>query len=217
MLDMIDFGRDRCIVLDVGASVGGFAGNILLRAPLAEVHCFEPNPGVIPKLEANARRYGNWKGQPRCIINTQAVGSHPGREELLVTSLAVASSLLPVSDASRRGWPQADFTELHQKTVEVIRLDEYLAARSISSVKLLKLDVQGYELNALRGCGERLRDIDYIVAEVQFQPLYERAPLWDEIVSYTAQFGFSPVVMDGFCFGPDGQPLQADILLHNQA
>jgi hypothetical protein len=58
-----------------------------------------------------------------------------------------------------------------------------------------------------------LQDVEYIVCEVQFVPLYQGAPLWHEIVTYLAGFGFHPVLMDGFCFAPDGHPLQADLLL----
>lgn len=69
------------------------------------------------------------------------------------------------------------------------------------------------QLEALRGCGDRLRSIDFIIAEVQFTPMYEGAPLWEDIVKHAADFGFWPVVMDGFCFSPKYEPLQADILL----
>lgn len=65
----------------------------------------------------------------------------------------------------------------------------------------------------LKGCGNRLRDVEYILAEVQFVQLYEMAPRWNEIVKYTASFGFAPICMDGFCFSDDHQPLQADLLL----
>ncbi|MCA9052372.1 MAG: FkbM family methyltransferase [Planctomycetaceae bacterium] len=213
VLDLIDFGRRRCVVLDVGAHAGGFAGDVLVRAPMAEVHCFEPNSDVFGRLQAAADRYGMWAGSPRCLTNRCAVGSISETRELHVTQLTTASSLLVVSNSAKCGWPQADFTESRRECVSVIRLDEYLAEQGIAQVKLLKLDVQGYELEALRGCGNRLRQIEYIVAEVQFERLYESAPLWGDIVGYTRTQGFEPVVMDGFCFGPDGQPLQADILL----
>ena len=107
----------------------------------------------------------------------------------------------------------ADFSERRRETVQIVRIDDYLEQHGLVAVKLMKIDVQGYELEVLRGCGDRLRDIEYIVSEVQFRQLYEAAPLWHEIVDYAAEYGFQPVVMDGFCFAPDGEPLQADILL----
>ena len=213
VLDLVEFGIRRCVVLDVGANLGGFAGNILLRAPLAEVHCFEPNQDVLPTLGKNAKRYGKTRGKPRCIVNAAGVGAASETREFIVTGLHAASSFLSVSQASRDGWPMADFSERRRETVQIVRIDDYLEQHGLVAVKLMKIDVQGYELEVLRGCGDRLRDIEYIVSEVQFRQLYEAAPLWHEIVDYAAEYGFQPVVMDGFCFAPDGQPLQADILL----
>ena len=213
VLDAVDFGRAECVVLDVGANRGGFAGNVLLRAPLATVHCFEPNAGLAPHLRSAARRFGVGKRSPRCFVVQAAAGEFRQRAELIVTGLSAASSLMEVSNEARAGWPEVDFEERQRDTIDVIRLDDYLDANDIGSVKLLKLDVQGFELIALRGCARRLRDIEYIICEIQFVPLYEGAPLWHEIVLFLAGFEFLPVLMDGFCFSPEGRPLQADLLL----
>ena len=213
VLDLVDFGKRPCVILDIGANCGGFAGNILLRCPLAQVHCFEPNPDVLPRLRENAARYGTLNGSPRCHVRAVGVGSSTDKRELIVTGLRAASSFLAVADAARTGWPDADFEEQRRQLVSIVRIDEYLDQQEVASVKLMKLDVQGFEREALEGCGERLHNIEYIVSEVQFQRLYHSAPLWYEIVDYVRGFGFKPIVMDGFCFAPDGAPLQADILL----
>lgn len=212
VVDLVDFGSRACTVLDVGASRGGFAGDVLLRAPLATVHCFEPNSAIVKELRKSAIKYGSHLGQPRCIVEASGVGENHEQGELIVTGLAEASSFLTGSQQLGQGWPQTDFTEHRRELVEIIRLDDYMDRSGISSVKLLKLDIQGLELSALKGCGQRLEDIEYIICEVQFVALYESAPLWDEIVKYLQPRNFKPLVMDGFCFGPSGQPLQADIL-----
>lgn len=213
VLDCVNFGFRECVVLDVGANRGGFAGNILLRAPLARVYCFEPNIELQDGLRAKAHSYGRHRGRPRCEVVEAAVGEEEGFLELLVTGLAAASSLLPVAEASVRGWPAADFSIVGRQSVRVCRLDSFMDSNGIDGVKLLKLDVQGFELAALKGCCHRLCDVEYIMCEVQFSRLYEGAPLWHEIVSFLKLHSFFPVVMDGFCFAPDGSPLQADILL----
>lgn len=213
VLDLVDFGSTPGIVLDVGASVGGFASQVLVKAPLMQVHCFEPNTEVSAKLIDNAAKWGVFQTRPRAVINQVGVGSKTEARDFIITELQVASSFLPVTDAATNGWPGVDFTERRREVVKVVRLDDYLHEASIEKVKLLKLDIQGLELAALNGCGTRLQDVEYIIAEVQFQQLYDGAPLWTELVGYAAAFGFRPVVMDGFCFGPDHRPLQADILL----
>lgn len=212
VIDFVDFGRKDCVVLDVGANRGGFAGNVLLRAPLATVHCFEPNPALVPHLESVAKSFGSNGEHPRCLVVPAAAGECAGRSELIVTGLSAASSLMTVSDLARAGWPEVDFEEKQRDAIDVVRLDDYLDSSGITQVKLLKLDVQGFELMALRGCARRLQDIENVICEVQFVPLYDGAPLWHEIAGYLGGFGFQPLIMDGFCFGPDGLPLQADLL-----
>jgi FkbM family methyltransferase len=209
----VDFGVNESVVLDIGANRGGFAGNVLLRAPLARVFCFEPNPDLQGELQRKALKFGKHRGHPRCEVIEAAVGEQDCQAELMVTGLAAASSLLPVSETCLKGWPSADFSLVRRQQVQVRRLDNFLESKGIGKVQLLKLDVQGFELAALRGCSARLRDVRHIVCEVQFHSLYEGAPLWHEIVNFLKPYGFNPVVMDGFCFGPDGQPLQADLLL----
>ncbi|TWU27180.1 2-O-methyltransferase NoeI [Novipirellula galeiformis] len=213
VLDLVDFGTTPGVVLDVGANKGGFASKVLVQAPLTQVHCFEPNGELSTRLEGIASTWGAFRGSPRCIVNHLGVGSSMSQMELIVTGMHGASSFLSVADAATQGWPDMDFDEVRREAVPVTRLDTYLTENSIEAVKLLKLDVQGFELEALKGCGDRLRDIEYIISEVQFTPLYAGAPLWHEIVNYATHFGFVPQVMDGFCFAPDGQPLQADVLL----
>lgn len=45
-LNCINFSSGPNIIFDVGANRGNFATNILLRAPLSQVHGFEPNPEI---------------------------------------------------------------------------------------------------------------------------------------------------------------------------
>lgn len=216
VLDLVDFGHAESVVLDVGACCGGFAGNVLVIAPLSRVFSFEPNQAIQELLRMNAASFGMHHGRPRCEVIEAAAGESQGCLEFLVTGLPEASSLLPIAQSAIAGWPGADFSVTERQRVQVLRLDDFMDSRGIDVVKLLKLDVQGYELSALRGCSRRLRDIEYIICEVQFCRLYEGAPLWQEIVAYLDPFGFSPIVMDGFCFAPDGQPLQADILFKRE-
>jgi len=214
-LNEIDFTVGSRVVLDVGAFVGNFAANLLLRAPLTEIHCFEPNPDVFPRLEATCRRMGKNAGRPRCQAWPQAVGAGAGTAELSLTQFPPANSLLPISEASREGWKEVDFTTNRRVCVPVTTIAAHAEEHRLQEVKLLKMDVQGYELEVLRGCGDMLEKIEYVFAEVQFTPLYVGAPVWTEIVDYLHGHAFRPELMGGFCVSPEGQLLQADLLFRN--
>lgn len=215
-LQMIDFRRGSRTVFDVGANRGNFAATILLGAPLSQVHCFEPNPELFPQLKAKCESFGLEQGMPRAIPNGVGVGSQPGTLELIVTNFAAASSMLPIADASREGWPKADFGVRARIPVPVITIQDYAAANGIADARLLKMDVQGFELEVLRGCGDFLSSIDYVYAEIQFAPLYEGAPVWTDLLRYLKERGFRPELMGGICLSARGEPLQADLLWRNE-
>jgi FkbM family methyltransferase len=210
----VNFGDGPCTILDVGAHDGYFASKFVLRAPLAEVHCFEPNPEVVPKLTAVAARLGqSTPGRPRCVVNPVGVGSEERTLNLNVTGLEQASSFLMPNQAAVAGWPEHDFSVRATHAVQVIRLDRYLEQHQLRHIKLLKIDVQGYELDVLKGLGQRLHDVEYIHVEVQFQRLYEQAPIWSELIGYLRPFGLEPVLMDRIVFGANNEPMEADLLL----
>ena len=215
-LDDIDFTNDSKIIFDVGANYGGFMGSILLREPLATVHCFEPNPEIFPDLKLACEKVGQVGKRARAVANWCGIGAQAGESELIVTSMHAASSFLPVSKACTDGWPDVDFSTKNTVEVPVISIEEYAQENSILNVKLLKADTQGYELEVLRGCGDFIHKIEYIFLEVQFRELYVGAPTWDKLVKFLFDRRFAPVSMAGFCLDYDGGLLQADLLFKNK-
>jgi FkbM family methyltransferase len=74
------------------------------------------------------------------------------------------------------------------KTVEVdtVRLDDIID----EPVHLLKLDVQGAELDVLRGAERLLKDILVIHSEVEFYPIYRGQPLFDSVFEFLTSHDF---------------------------
>ena len=96
--------------------------------------------------------------------------------------------------------------------VSVKRLDEVLRAVDVMRPALLKIDVQGYELPALKGCGALLRLIDYVYVEVSFMTLYLGQALADEVVQYLFAQGFSISAVNNPTYDATGRCVQADFL-----
>lgn len=101
---------------------------------------------------------------------------------------ADSSSLLPIG---RRQ------TELHKNTAEigtievaVHRLDEFDFHWSQSKRLLLKLDVQGFELNVLKGSVDALKHCAYVYAECSEVPLYDGQALRPEVEAFLKDQGF---------------------------
>ncbi len=79
----------------------------------------------------------------------------------------------------------------NKTTVDAVRLDEWWAENGNGlPIDLLCMDMQGSEVNALKGAGDLLHGVRYIITECLFKPLYHDAPLLDDIERCLNDYGF---------------------------
>ena len=133
-------------VVDVGANIGLYSLYQAIRKKAKRVISFEPAPSVFPRLMANLRT--------NLITNVDAlnsaVGGHIGEVEFLETQLSFNCHI--ASD--------------EQKGISIpcVTLDSALSG--VPRVNLLKIDVEGYELQVLAGASNMLSRTDRIVIEI---------------------------------------------------
>jgi FkbM family methyltransferase len=203
-LELVELARQAGIrvIYDIGANVGTWSLLAKSLIPSARIHAFEP----LPKHQTEFLH--NFTGSEDVILHGIAVGSDNAIETLHVTDFSDASSLLQPSEASRS---QFGVHEVTQLPLEVFRLDDYRLDKQIPRPDLIKLDIQGYELEALKGGPECLTSAKAIIAEVSFIEYYEGQCLFHDLVAYLAQFG---LVMRAFGINtPTGRPVgQTDVL-----
>jgi FkbM family methyltransferase len=77
-----------------------------------------------------------------------------------------------------------DFTE----EVNMFRLDDLDI--NLSKYNFINIDVQGYELEVLKGSFNLLKNIDYIISEVNNDEVYENCAKVEELDSFLNQFNF---------------------------
>jgi FkbM family methyltransferase len=77
-----------------------------------------------------------------------------------------------------------------QRTVEVTTVDFLWESNKCLAPVLLKADVQGYELEVLRGATRCLEATEMLILEVSFRRLYKDTALAHEIIAYVADRGF---------------------------
>jgi FkbM family methyltransferase len=140
------------IVADVGANVGLWTEALLQLMPTAEVHCFEPSSTSYSHLAA---RHG---ADPRVVLHRCALGAAPGTATLWSDSPGSVLSSLERRDLVHRG---LEFD--HQEMVEVQTLDGVFTHRPAPA--LLKIDVEGRELDVLAGAEHLLRDVRVVQFE----------------------------------------------------
>ena len=125
--------------LDVGANFGllsfGLAGR---HGSAIDFHLFEPNSDLVTVIERSRALYPDM----RCTIVTAAVSDCPGS-----VGFTVVEDQTGISHIA----PDGDHV------VPSVTLDDYLDDAGLDHVALVKLDIEGYELLALRGAEQSLR------------------------------------------------------------
>ncbi len=73
---------------------------------------------------------------------------------------------------------------------------EFFNNQIIDAISILKLDIEGFELKALQGCETILKNqhIDFVFAEVNLIPTYERQSLLEEIIAYLRNLNYIPLI-----------------------
>lgn len=187
MFELVEAVRDRIgplTVVDVGAMIIGDGSDVAYRAlvekGLARVIGFEPIAEECARLNAVAR--------PGDLYLPYAVGDGTTRT-FHRCSTNMTSSLYRPNDALLERF--SNLIELVRVLetfpIETHRLDDIPEVRGTD---FMKLDVQGAELDVIRGGAEVLRDVLVIETEVEFVPLYEGQPLFAEIDQALRAAGF---------------------------
>ena len=165
--------------IDVGACYGQFS--VLCQELFGDIRifAFEPLADAAERcrrvLPASANVY------------QFALGATERQSEFHVTNKPNSSSLLVPGRAQFEAY---GVKQASRVDVKVRRLDNVLTKADLDGRCLLKIDVQGGELDVLRGCGELLNQIEYIYLEGSFVELYDGQPLITDIVVFLSQWGF---------------------------
>ena len=163
--------------LDVGANVGYFS---LLAAHVFREKChvtaFEPNPSIAALLRQSVEKNS---GQNRIRVIEAAVSDAPGELQLVIDRDNTGHSFLGATAGSG-------------PRVAVIRIDDWLQSNPPPErITAIKLDVEGCELNALRGMEATLRTHrPALVVEVIDHHLRQFGASRDELLTFVKNLGF---------------------------
>ena len=165
-------GLEAASVIDVGVAQGTpglydvwpFA-RLLLVDPIAEYE------GVMRDVSAGRGTYA-----------VAAAGAQAGEAEMYVHRVFALSSLVGDPDE-----PLGRTTPT--RTVDVVTIDA--EAEGLPAPIVLKLDVQGAEIDALRGAIETLKRTELAILEVSTIEIVPGQPVMHEVVGFMAEHGFA--------------------------
>lgn len=194
-------------VVDIGANKGQFSLVAAETFPDAHIVAFEP-------LREPSRKFAAvFSGDDRVVLHQSAVGPITTTAIIHVAGRDDSSSLLPITALQEQLFPG---TELHHtEEIQVGPLKGWLKPDQISRPALLKIDVQGYELEALKGCEALLPKFSHIYVECSFVELYADQALADEVIVFLRERGFRLLGVYNMTYDKDGQAVQADFLFRS--
>lgn len=129
------------VVFDIGANIGVTA--LAAASQAASVHAFEPDGVARGFLEHNLAQ----NGAENVTVHPLAVGHEVGRLPFFSDTISKSASHL-VSDAT--------LDHVSEQSVEVTTLDVFTAASDIPRIDLIKVDIEGFEIDVLRGAPKTL-------------------------------------------------------------
>lgn len=196
-------------IWDVGANIGQFALSAATVWPDVPVFSFEPVPAAFCSLEKLAARFRSIR--PFHI----ALGAQAGSATMHITNSTQSSSLLKLHKNHLDMYPEVRESETRE--VPVSTLADQLMAISSPAPRLLKLDVQGFEGEVIRGAGESLKEFQWILLETSTKPMYEGEVLFEDLCTILAGSGFKFVSPFHIHFSQNGAIGQFDALFENAA
>jgi FkbM family methyltransferase len=177
--------RPSMTVFDVGANIGYLAAIVAqLSGPQGQVHAFEPNP------ECNARLKLNLSPFPHAHAHRLAISDHAGTLPLYLSE-----------DPEEDGWGsllrRAGMVRQIME-VAVTTIDEFVFASGVRRLDLIKIDIEGGEMRALRGARQLIeRDHPGIIAELNAVCLARDGAKPGDVIGFLTSLGYSIRDLDG--------------------
>jgi FkbM family methyltransferase len=190
-------------VVDIGANRGQFA--LAARAISgAKVVSFEPLPAVAVLFQKVFSEDASVK------LHVAAIGEKAERKLIHLSARDDSSSLLEIGSAQSSHYPGTH--EVGTLEVDVGPLERFMTKAEIVRPAMLKLDVQGYELQALAGCKSLISNFDYVYCECSFVELYKNQKLAGDVIDFLRLLGFNLSGIFNPSYDLKGNCIQADFL-----
>jgi FkbM family methyltransferase len=200
-------GIDEVVIFDIGANDGATAKRYRSLFSKARIYSFEPFPASFAKLQEAM------KDDELFVATNAAVTEEGGKRILYVNHFDPTNSLLPRPSQGKRYY-LSQATPKTSVIVDAVYLDSFTQTLPEFDACILKMDIQGGELSALKGAASLLKSgrIAIVYVEVMFVPLYEGAAMFDELSLYLREFNYKLYDLFDLHRAKDGQLRYCDAI-----
>ena len=200
------FGNSPITIFDVGAHDGRSIHLYKKHFPNSKIFSFEPTPKTYLQLEKNAEKLDN------VFIHNVALTSFVGQTEFHLNNSSLTNSLL---ESAIKNNILSEIIETKEKiTVNTNTIDSFCIENKIEKIDILKIDVQGADLEVLKGASDMLKEakIDLIFVEVEFIELYTNQPLFHDISVFLKSLNYNLYSFYNMSVAKDGQIIYGDAI-----
>jgi len=186
-LDIVKrFLSDSPTILEAGTGSGGDTVRLAKFWPGGVIHAFEPHPEMFASLQKKSESFSNIK------IYNLALSDQVGTAEFWVSSNHPVSSSLLEKDSAVSAYPWLRF-EKEPICVECATIDRWAELNDVENIDFMWLDMEGYELFALKASPKILNTVKVIQTEVNFVAYRKETPLYKDFKRWLESRGFVEV------------------------
>jgi FkbM family methyltransferase len=196
-------------ILDVGAERGRTAREFVELFNPEFIGLVEPRPEMEPLLR---KLDGNFSKK----IFMCALGRQRGRAKMRILSSEASSTLLEPAEGLGRHYPGFDFSLKKTIDVEVRTLDDIFHDCEIESLDLLKIDVEGFELEVFSGGENALAKTRLVVSEMVFFEAHKNRPQFGDVYQFLHEAGFELCATFDWSLAGSGLPNYCNALFLNR-
>jgi FkbM family methyltransferase len=193
-------------VIDGGANVGQFGLDLYRHGFAGSIFSFEPVLSIFNTLELTANRYSKWH-----TFNL-GLGQETSFETINISGNAgLSSSILDMNESHLTNFP--DSHTVAREKIRLTRISDEIEKLDLLPDKLaIKLDVQGFEYQALLGAGEFLNVIPVCFLELSLDTLYSGEHDYLSILNFLSEAGHEVVDLFRGITARNGALLQIDVI-----
>lgn len=180
--------RDMSVVFDIGANVGDISQLMLHYFPKALIYSFEPCLDTYSQLVSNIAKTGH-SNRSRPF----RLGFFDEEKEatLNITSFHGANSMLDITAEYQKLHPHIE--KVNTEQITLVRLDDFVSQHNIGHIDLVKIDVEGVELQILKGGPKTFStSVDTVIMEMSFLRNPRDEGEYIKLFQVMHEYGFAP-------------------------
>ena len=158
------------LIVDVGSHKGEFLNNTIPHISFKKAYTFEPQRKVFDILK------NNLINDNRILHNNIGISDRGGKKRITINKLTSTSSMSDLNENSfflkLKNFLLKQKKEKETYEVETTTIDDYFKGFDLQN-SLLKIDVEGHELNVLKGTKNTIKKISFVLIENQFFNIYK--------------------------------------------